>query len=392
MSTLTRTIIVILVVILGALVVLPFVLSLIGIDLFRFGGVGGGGFFGGRNESIFVSFDANEWTGAVFVREKTVEPPTQFFDIAFHPRDEGVVFLGTQKNGLWKSMDAGKTWQKQKDQKGALQSASDIYRVAVAPSNPHVIYVAAFQNNRGRVLKSEDGGNSFREIYFVSADRFGVFDIFVDPYNAEHVLVATGQGGILETKNGGTAWRVWHWFGEALTRMMVNPDNGGEMYVVFQRGNIAKTKDGGKTWVNALEGLAKQTRAANGNQFTTPQSPLMFNFREVGAGTVTYFKPDPFVFSTIYMIRNGSLWRTANGGETWEQIQIIVPPSAEAVSAFAASPGRANLLFAAVGNQLYRSEDGGREWSFSVLPTSGKVIELLIPAGSLDMMLGVVQK
>ncbi|MBI2056090.1 MAG: hypothetical protein HYT37_01815 [Candidatus Sungbacteria bacterium] len=395
MSTLTRTVLAILVVILGALVVLPFVLSLIGIDLFSFGGAGGGGFFGGSNQSILISFDAKEWVNADFVREKTVEPPTNFLDIAFHPQHEGIFFLGTQKNGLWKSIDAGKTWQKQTDQKGALLPASDVYRIAGAPSNPQIIYLATFQNNRGRVLKSEDGGDSFREIYFVSADRFGVFDIFVDTFNAEHVLIVTGQGGLLETDDGGFSWHVRHWFGEALTRLMVNPNNTNEIYVVSQSGRFSKTKDGGKTWTNALEGFTRQSRAANTqstNQFTTPQSPLMFDFSGFGAGTVTYFMPDRYIFSTVYMIRNGNVWRTVNGGEAWEQIQIIVPPNASMVSAFAAYPGRSNPLFAAVGNQLYRSDDGGREWSFSILPTSGKAVRLLIPGGSLDIMLAIVQK
>lgn len=393
MSTITRTILVILVVILGLLVVLPFILKTIGIDVFRLGG-GGGGIFSGGEKEILISFDAKKWTRAEFMRGKNVKTPASFLDIEFHPREEGVIFLGTQKNGLWKSVDAGKTWHASRDQKGILAPASDVYKIAVASSHPQVMYLAVFQNNRGRVLKSEDGGQTFREVYFVSADRFGVFDIVVDPNNAEHVLIATGEGGVLETEDGGASWRIRRWFGEALTRLIVNPANMGEMYVISKRGVISKTKDGGATWTNALEGFTRQSRTQGSEQtqFTARQSPLMFNFGEFGGGAVTYFEPDPFMFSTVHMIRNGNAWRTQNGGENWEELKVIVPPTAGLVNAFAAYPGQNRLLFATVGNQLYRSDDAGRNWSFSIMPASGRVLELFIPGGSLFMMLAVVSK
>ena len=69
----------------------------------------------------------------------------------------------------------------------------------------------------------------------------GVFDLYIDPQDADHVVIATGQGGVLETRNGGRTWRVRRWFSEALTQILVNPVFFGEMFVTTSGENLFKT-------------------------------------------------------------------------------------------------------------------------------------------------------
>lgn len=380
-----------LVIVLGALVVLPFVLNIIGVNIFQLGSGGDGFLRSNREESLFLSFDGGEWTSASFVHDKKTNAPSQFFDISFHSQDKTIVFLGTKGSGLWKSVDAGKTWEKKFDHGRILDPRGDVYRIAASVSDPQKLYAAMYQNKRGRVLKSEDGGEIFREVYFVSEDGFGVFDLYVDPKNSEHIFIATGQGGVLETRDGGATWHVKHWFPNPVMRLIVNPRTTSEMYAFTGRGAIWRSVDGGAEWTDALRGFTGQQRSANRAENSTPAIPSLFSFSQFGSGAVQFF-PDPNSFSTVYLVRGGAVWRSYDSGTSWEEVKVTVPPNAGVISAFAVYPGRGHILFAAVENQIYRSNDGGVNWSTSALPLAGKITRLLIPEGELDMMLAVVEQ
>ncbi len=391
MTTTTRIVLVFLIIVLGALVVLPFVLNTIGVNIFQLGSGGGGFLKSNREESLLVSFDGGEWRSVSFVHDQKTSAPSRFFDISFHAKDKTIVFLGTKGNGLWKSVDAGKTWEKKFNQDRVLASDGDVYRVAVSASDPQKLYAAVYQNKRGRVLKSEDGGEIFREVYFVSKEGFGVFDVYVDPKNSEHVFIATGQGGVLETWDGGATWHVKHWFPGPVVRLIVSPRTTSEMYAFTDGGIIWRSVDGGTKWTDALQGFTQQNRSANRARESFPMRTSLFSFSQFGSDAVQFF-PDPNSFSTVYLVYGGVVWRSPDAGTSWEEVGVIVPPNAGVISAFAVYPGRGYVLFAAAENQIYRSNDGGINWSATTLPLAGKITRLLIPEGGLDMMLAVVER
>ena len=203
-----KILLIVLALILGLLVVLPFILSAAGFNFFDLPSFSSGG--GGRDSSLSAgqgllrSRDAGEnWEGISFLKNKRAALPAQILDIAFHPQNPDIIFLGARSAGIWKSKDAGQAWEKVSDKSYVLSPAADVYKIAISRSNPQIMYAAVFQDRRGRILRSSDGGDTFREVYFVTADSFGVFDLYINPADADWVIAVTGQGGMLETKNGG---------------------------------------------------------------------------------------------------------------------------------------------------------------------------------------------
>jgi photosystem II stability/assembly factor-like uncharacterized protein len=157
--------------------------------------------------------------------------------LAIAPTDAKILYLGTGEpmharssahgNGMWKSVDAGKTWTKI-----GLEKSYFIPKVAVDPKNPDIVYVAAegklYDNEmdceRG-LYKSTDGGKTWTNVFPVK-DR-GVGDFVIDPRNSDVVLAAAYK----------TYRRAW-------TYLDRQPGN-----------NIYKTIDGGKTWKKLTAGL-----------------------------------------------------------------------------------------------------------------------------------------
>ena len=157
--------------------------------------------------------------------------------MAIAPSDQNVFYLGTGEpmharssahgNGMWKSIDAGKTWTRI-----GLEKSYFIPKVAVDFKNPDIVYVAAegklYDNEmdceRG-LYKSTDGGKTWTNMFPVK-DR-GVADFVIDPRNSDIVIAAAYR----------TFRRAW-------------------TYIDRQPGNhLFKTTDGGKTWKKLTSGL-----------------------------------------------------------------------------------------------------------------------------------------
>ncbi|HSK09800.1 MAG TPA: hypothetical protein VK911_09495, partial [Vicinamibacterales bacterium] len=157
--------------------------------------------------------------------------------MAIAPSNHDVLYLGTGEpmharssthgNGVWKSADAGKTWTHV-----GLEKSMFIPKVEVDPKNPDIVYVAAegslYDNepttDRG-LFRTADGGKTWTNVGPMK-DR-GVADFVIDPRNADVVVAAAYK----------TFRRAW-------TYMDRHPGN-----------DLYKTTDGGKTWKKLANGL-----------------------------------------------------------------------------------------------------------------------------------------
>lgn len=239
-------------------------------NLYYFGATGGGiwktkdggrswenisdGFFGGSIGAITVSkSDPN----VIYVGggEKTVR---------------GNVSSGY---GIWKSVDAGKTWTS-----SGLKTSRHIPRIAVDPTNHNIVYAGVLGNiykptqERG-VYKSTDGGATWKKTLFAN-NQAGVVDLLIDPTNPRILYAST--------------WNV--------QRTPYSLSSGGEGSALW------KSTDRGETWteISINEGFAEGTLGIIG----VSVSPI--NNQRVWA-----------------MVENkdqGGLYRSDNGGETWTKV------------------------------------------------------------------------
>ena len=117
-------------------------------------------------------------------------PATTIGDVAVAPSNPNIVWMGTGEAnifrssqagaGVYKSVDAGKTWQHM-----GLTDTYTIPRIVIHPTNPDIVYVAAsgheWTNNAERgVYKTADGGKTWEKVLFVS-DKTGAIDLAMDP-------------------------------------------------------------------------------------------------------------------------------------------------------------------------------------------------------------------
>ncbi len=323
-----------------------------------------------KDAGVYKSVDGGlTWALKSRVDERGVAFPVAVLSFVFHPKERNVVFLGTKGAGLWVSQNGGESWARAIDIKGTLKISAEVYDIAINRLRPNEMYLAVFQENLGRVLKSIDGGRSFEEVYAVSASRFGVFGVEVDAL-ANRVYVATGQGGFLESSDGGKSWRVQKWFPDGIVKLIGNQSDGANYFALTSQGETFRTYDRGVSWTRLSEGYRKYQKADK----------------------ITDFVLDKLQPLVIYTASQYGLLRSENAGSVWNPVGIIVPPQASGVGAIEVSPQDSRRLFIGVGSQIYKSDDFGEHWQIIQLPAQGVIKMLRIPAGDSNIIYAVVGK
>ena len=245
-------------------------------------------------------------------------------DIAIAPSDPSVVWVGTGEpnnrqssswgDGIYKSTDGGKTWKNM-----GLADTRHIGRVVIHPKNPDVVYAAALGHlwganpDRG-VYKTADGGKSWSHVLKISSDT-GVSDIAMDPESPDTLYAAAYQ-----------------------RRRTPFGFNGGGT-----EAGIYKTTDGGATWKKLVKGLPYE------------------NGGETGRIGLDIYRKDPNIVYALVQHEKGGIYRSEDKGETWKKMSDT-DPRPSYYSQIRVDPSN-DLRIWVLGAAMFFSEDGGKTFT-----------------------------
>jgi len=287
-------------------------------------------YLGASGGGVWKSTDyGNSWTN---VSDGFFETPS-IGAIEIAANDPNVVYVGTGSDGLrsnvisgkgvYKSIDAGKTW----DHIG-LREAGQIGAVEINPDNHNVVWVAAIGNafrpnaERG-VYKTVDGGVHWEKVLSVS-DQTGFSDLELLPGNPEIAYAA--------------AWKA--------QRKPWTINSGGEN----SEGGIYKTINGGKDWFKLEKGLPKGLIGKIDLAVSPVDSSVLYAVIEA---------PD----------EEGGLYKSVDQGKSFKQVssdkRLINRPFY--YTNIELDPTNPNIVYSNA-NPLIRSNDGGKSWTRMRVP------------------------
>ncbi len=220
------------------------------------------------------------------------EPVSSIGAIAVAPSDPNVVWVGTGESfirshislgwGMYRSNDAGKTWAR-----AGLENTGRIARLAVDPSNADRVLVAAEghaygpQQERG-IYRTLDGGKSWERVLFVN-DSTGGVDVLLDPNNPRIVYAAMWQIEIHTwgRESGGAGSSIW------------------------------KSTDFGTTWKRLVgHGLPEKPYGKVGLGVSAANSNRVYAEIETGDGLPWHGQPTD----------RGHVWRSDDAGDSWQMV------------------------------------------------------------------------
>ncbi len=246
-------------------------------------------------------------------------------DFAVNPANINEYYVATASGGVWKTINAGTTYEPIFDSQGSYS----IGCVILDPNNANVVWVGSGENNNQRsvaygdgVYRSEDGGATWKNMGLKTSEHIG--RIIVDPNNSNVVWVAAvgplwkegGERGVYKTTDGGKTWNQVLKIDEhtGVNDIAMDPRNSDVVYAsAYQRrrhdygmlsggpnSGMHKTTDGGKTWEKINTGLPSGDKGRIGLAIS-PANP-------------------EYIYAILEAAKDGGFYLSANRGASWKKM------------------------------------------------------------------------
>jgi photosystem II stability/assembly factor-like uncharacterized protein len=255
------------------------------------------------------------------------QPTGSIGSIAVAPSDPNVIYAGSGEglqrpdlsvgDGIYKSTDAGKTWTHL-----GLRDGQQIPQIAVDPRDPNRILVAVAGHPYGPnpergIFRSTDGGRTFAKVLFKD-ENIGGADVLFDPSNPD-----IAYAGLWEARQG--PWENAAWNGAG--------------------GGVFKSTDNGKTWKQLAGGLP--TGIIQANLAIAPSSSNR-------------------LFASLALSPGLVIYRSDDAGETWTRITTDARPAGRIgggdLAVLRVDPRNPEVIYSA-SVVSWKSTDGGKTWS-----------------------------
>jgi photosystem II stability/assembly factor-like uncharacterized protein len=288
-------------------------------------------------------------------------------DFAVDPKNPARYFAAAASGGLWKTENAGVTWETPFDQ----EASYSLGVVTLDPNHPNVIWVGTGENNSQRsvaygdgVYKSVDGGESWQNMGLNKSEHIG--EILVDPRNSDVIYVSAqgplwdkgGERGVYKSTDGGASWQRILFISEhtGVSDMAFDPRNPDVIYAVaYQRrrhvwtlinggpeSSIYKTTDAGKTWHKIDKGLPKVDLGRIGIAVAPSAPDIVYAIVEAAEG-------------------KSGFYRSTNGGANWHKQSDYVASSPQYYQELVVDPNHPDRVYS-LDTYLMVSEDGGKHF------------------------------
>ena len=238
------------------------------------------------------------------------------------PSQPNVFYMAPVNGGVFKSIDYGRTWQPIFDD----QPTASVGAIAVAPSNPNVIYVGSGEGLHrpdlsvgDGVYKSTDAGKTWTHLGLRDGQQ--IPQLAIDPKNADRVFVAVA----------------------------------GHPYGPNEERGVYRSIDGGKTFEKVL--YRDENVGASDVQIDPSNPQLVY-------AALWESREGPWE-NGVFNGNGGGIFKSVDGGKTWRQLTKGLPDNIVQAN-LAIAPSATKTVFAAVKTKtiakLYRSDDGGETW------------------------------
>ena len=289
------------------------------------------------------------------------------------PSQPNVFYIGVVNGGVWKTTDYGRTWDPIFDDQGT----GSVGAIAVAPSDPNIVYVGSGEglqrpdlSTGDGIYKSTDAGKTWTHLGLRDGQQ--IPQIIIDPRDPNRLFVAVlghpygpnAERGIFRSTDGG----------QTFTKVLFKDENVGGIDVAFDPQN-ANT-------IYAVLWEARQAPWENG-AFNGPGSGMFKStdggatWRQIGQGLPTFDRDGlgrigiavapsmpSRVFATVDAARNGGLYRSDDGGETFAKAteDTRVVSRASDFAEVKLDPKNADVVY--TGSIVaWKSVDGGRTFN-----------------------------
>ncbi len=198
-------------------------------------------------DGVFRSDDGGEhWTR---ISPENSSELHEVESVAIDPQDTNIIYAGTW-HLPWKTTDGGQHWSNIKE---GLIDDSDVFSIIIDPSAPTVVYASACSG----IYKSLNGGALFRKVQGIPSTARRTRVLMQDPV-ARNIVYAGTTEGLYKTADSGTVWARLTGPDVIINDVFVDPKNNQHLLLATDRSGVLESEDGGKTFQSSNTGFSQR--------------------------------------------------------------------------------------------------------------------------------------
>ena len=260
------------------------------------------------------------------------------------------ICVGTVGSGIWRSPDGGESWNRIGN---GIWGQNDVLSLAVHPNDPSTLFAGTDDG----IYKSANRGESFEKLGFPD-NRMKVRRLAIDPSNPDTMFAGTLPSALFRSRDAGQSWqqlsvdlatecpavRI-----PRVTGLVVDPTNSNNIWAGIEVDGARRSLDGGETWTYVEGGLS-----------------------DPDIHDVTVSPGDP---TTVVVSTPREIFTSTDTGESWQALGVLSQFSQGYCRMIALKENDPKTMFVAVGNgavgdngTMYRTKDLGQSWEEMSLP------------------------
>lgn len=315
--------------------------------------------------------------------------------IVFDVQNPNIIYMASVKR-IFESFNKGESFQK----KFQKEKIKNLQKLIAHPTHSNIFFAIFSEGiRRNKLSISFDGGESFETIFTSQKDN-KITAFSPDPALPQVLYLGTENGDFLRSEDFGKSWKKTFNFSRKIGKIIPNPHIFGEIFVWLS--------PKGRDLFNYLSFPlpAKVMVSENGGEDFLPLEKK-FSFFKKFPSSVSYFvfgppgqKPaSPFeikdiVFSPkedeIYFVSKSKIIKIKD--KKGEILNLPFTPDDQKITAFTIDPKNPNILYLGAEESFFKSEDGGETWECIELPQKGKVVQVKINPNDPEMILVSIEK
>jgi len=303
----------------------------------------------GTSAVLYESFDGGKtWKPAnkLLSTDASATLPIEASNVlAFDPTDPQTLYWASRDGALYQTTNGAQSWK-------LIQKKADPYlALDVDPRHPCTLYISTGV----QIQKSVDCGRRW-DTRIELPKSVSLLSVRVNPLHPEMVMASSSRGDIYLSTDEGVQWISPLRIQDSAVEIVFSLSSVQDVYVFGAQGSVYRSSDAGKNWTD----LTSSLKGATGG------SPLKSVF-------LNLVRAEELIVATGQQIV-----RSVDRGTTWKPINLLTTSATTAIHALTVDPQDSQVVYYANATTLYRSANGGVSWQSFPLPSDQEAAILLI--------------
>ncbi len=293
--------------------------------------------------------------------------------IAYHPTKSGTIYVGTVDSGIFKTENGGDQWTP------IVFPPKRIYSFILDKNDPdNRMFASGMVGEWGKIFRTDDGGATWRDVYTEPGQKIPITALAQHFRERNIIFAGTAGGTVVKSIDSGETWaNVGNKINGTVSDITFDSSKSLVTYLLVFGQKVYYSSDGGVQWIDwevqkqkeiadlqdrASRAFSKENKNEGENlqnQATDLSKRSQENMMPRGIVSIA---SDPSESGVLYAGTNAGLFRSADFGKYWEEINIIESAKKFPIRSIAINPQNSNEIVFVAGKAFYKSIDGGATW------------------------------